>query len=184
MEIMEELTSELLEDRKKYFIVGEIASTFALKGEVKLYPLTDYPERFTKGLEVFLDTKKDKILKLKVESSRQAGRFVIIKFKGIDDINDIERYKGCSIYIDRKDAVKLNEGEHYVADLIGLTVKDEEGNHLGEITDVISTGANDVYEIKLFDNSRLVYFPVIDECVLDIDITKGFVTVHVMEGLL
>ena len=109
---------------------------------------------------------------------------MVVKFKGLDKIEDVERYKGRSLYIDRKDAVPLEEGEHYVADLIGLDIKDEDGKLLGKLTDVISTGANDVYEMKREDNGQFAYLPVIPDCVLDIDIENNTVTVHVMDGLL
>ena len=84
----------------------------------------------------------------------------------------------------RSDAVPLEKGEHYVADLIGLRIEDENGRLLGELTDVISTGANDVYEMKREDNGQFAYLPVIPDCVLNIDIERGAVTVHVMDGLL
>ncbi len=179
-----ELSSKDLEDRKRFFVVGNVASPHALKGEVKVFPLTDYPDRFTVGLVLYLDTQRGSVLKLEVERSRVAGRVVVVKFKGLDKIEDVERYKGRSLYIDRKDAVPLEEGEHYVADLIGLDIKEEDGKLLGKLTDVISTGANDVYEMKREDNGQFAYLPVIPDCVLDIDIENNTVTVHVMDGLL
>ena len=138
-----------LHDTSKYFQVGQIAGTHALKGEVKVFPMTDDPERFTNGLVLFMEDTRGEVRELTVERSRQNGKFVLVKFKGLDSINDVERFRGNKLFIDRADAIPLEEGEYFVADLIGLSVYDEDGVLLGELTDVIETGANDVYAVRL-----------------------------------
>ena len=108
---------------------------------------------------------------------------VILKFKGIDTLNDVEKYRQKSLYVTRANAVRLSKDEYFIADLIGLTVYDEENNELGTIEDVMSTGANDVYVIKMIDGRELL-LPAIKQCILNVDITSGSMQVHVMEGLL
>lgn len=143
------LTTQELYNTSYYFQVGQIAGTHALKGEVKIFPMTDDPERFTSGLVLFMEDARGAVRELTVERSRQNGKFVLVKFKGLDSIDDVERFRGNKLFIDRADAIPLEEGEYYVADLIGLAVYDEVGALLGELTDVIETGANDVYAVRL-----------------------------------
>ena len=106
-----------------------------------------------------------------------------MKFKNYDNINDIERYKGKNLYVTRENAVKLKRDEYFIADLIGLEVYDEDDQHLGMLTNVIETGANDVYEVK-FEDGREVLFPAIKQCILDVDMENRKMKVHIMEGLL
>ena len=164
------------------FRVGVISSTHGIRGEVKACPTTDDPARFRELTQVTLVTKRERRT-LEIEKVRFFKQFVIVKFKGIDDINDMERYKGAELWIDREQAVPLEEGEYFIADLIGLSVMTDEGKKLGTLREVIRTGANDVYEV-LMEDGKTVLLPVIDECVLDVDLEKGEVLVHVMDGLL
>ena len=109
---------------------------------------------------------------------------VIVKFKGIDNINDVEKYRKKSLYVTRENAVKLKKNEYFIADLIGLSViREDNGEVLGELTDVLQTGANDVYEVKMEDGKE-VLLPAIRECIKNVDLQKGEITVHVMKGLL
>ena len=106
-----------------------------------------------------------------------------MKFKGIDNINDIEKYKRCPLYVTRENAVKLEKDEYFIADIVGSTVEDEDGNVLGTLKDVIVTGANDVYVVENEDGKELL-FPAIKECVLNVDVEQAKITVHIMPGLL
>ena len=164
------------------FRVGVITSTHGLRGEVKVFPTTDDPARFKDLKQVILVAKREKPV-LEIESVRFFKQFVIIKFKGIDDINEVERYKGAELWITREQAVPLKEGEYFIADLIGLSVVTDEGALLGTLKDVLQTGANDVYEVQM-ENGKTVLLPVTDECVLDVDLEKSEVLVHVLDGLL
>ena len=123
--------------------VGIITSTHGVRGEVKVYPTTDDPRRFRRLKEVVLDTGKEK-MNLEIEGVKFFKQFVILKFKGLDNINDIEKYRQKSLYVTRKNAVRLQRNEYFIADLIGLKVQDEDGKELGTVKDVIETGANDV----------------------------------------
>lgn len=162
--------------------VGAITQTHGLKGEVKVFPTTDDVKRFKKLKEVILDTGKEKTV-LEIENVRFFKQFAILKFKGFDNINDIERYKGKSLYVTRENAVKLKKDEYFIADLIDVKVYDEQDTYMGILKDVIVTGANDVYEIALEDG-RTLLLPAIKQCVLDVDMEQRRMKVHVLDGLL
>lgn len=162
--------------------VGIISSTHGVRGEVKVFPTTDDVRRFKRLKEVILDTGKECRV-LEIEGVKFFKQFAILKFKGIDDINEIERYRGKSLYVTRKNAVKLNKDEYFIADLLGLEVRDEEGQKIGILQDVIETGANDVYQIEMTDKRELL-LPAIKQCVLEVKPEEGFMKVHVLDGLL
>ena len=162
--------------------VGIITSTHGVRGEVKVYPTTDDPRRFRRLKEVVLDTGKEK-MNLEIEGVKFFKQFVILKFKGLDNINDIEKYRQKSLYVTRKNAVRLQRHEYFIADLIGLKVQDEDGKELGTVKDVIETGANDVYEVEMADGKSLL-LPAIKQCILNVDVENGTMQVHVLEGLL
>lgn len=162
--------------------VGAITSTHGVRGEVKVFPMTDDVRRFKKCKELILDTGKEKKT-LEIEGVKFFKQFVILKFKGYDSINDIEAYKGKELYVTRANAVKLKKDEYFVADLIGLTVLDEEENTIGILKDVIETGANDVYSVETQEGKEIL-FPAIKECILDVDIEGRQMRVHIMPGLL
>ena len=162
--------------------VGIIAYTHGVRGEVKVYPTTDDPRRFRRLKEVVLDTGKEK-MNLEIEGVKFFKQFVILKFKGLDNINDIEKYRQKSLYVTRKNAVRLQRDEYFIADLIGLKVQDEDGKELGTVKDVIETGANDVYEVEMADGKSLL-LPAIKQCILNVDVENGTMQVHVLEGLL
>ena len=166
------------------FQVGVIASTHGLAGEVNVFPTTQDPDRFKKLKKVTLHTQKGEEILLDVVSARLFKKFVIVKFKQFNNINEVEKFRGCELTIDRKDAIKLEKGEYYCADLIGLTIVDEEGAELGTLTEILQTGANDVYEMALKDSEEKIYIPAIKDCVKEIDIDAGKITIHVMPGLL
>lgn len=166
------------------FQVGVIASTHGLHGEVNVFPTTEDPNRFKKLKKVTLHTKRGEEIELDVQSAKFFKKFVIVKFKQFNDINEVEKLKGCELTIERKDAIKLQPGEYYCADLIGLSIVDEDGKLLGTLVDVIQTGANDVYEMKREDGEENVYIPAIKDCILDVDLENKQVKIHVIPGLL
>lgn len=166
---------------KERLQVGVISSTHGVRGEVKVFPTTDDMTRFKKLKEVILVTEKTEKL-LKITSVKFFKQFAILKFDGIDTLNDVEVYKGASLFVDRKNAVKLEKDEYFIADLIDLLVVDENENEIGTLIDVMKTGANDVYIVKNEEGKELL-FPAIKECILDIDFKKKKMTVHVMDGL-
>lgn len=162
--------------------VGAITSTHGIRGEVKVFPTTDDPKRFKKLKKVILDTGREQ-RELEIEGVKFFKQFVILKFKGIDNINDIEKYKGKSLLVPRKDAVRLKKDEYFIADLIGMHVFLEDGSPFGRLTDVLQTGANDVYCVQS-DRHGEVLLPAIGECIKNVDVEKGEMTVHILPGLL
>lgn len=164
-----------------YLRVGVISSTHGIKGEVKVFPTTDDLERFKELKQVFLDTGKE-LLPLEVEGVKYFKQQAILKFKGIDNINDIEKYRGRDLLITRENAVKLEEGEYFIYDLIDSEVFTEEGEHLGTLAEILTTGANDVYVIKTEEGKELL-LPSIKECILDVDVDHKKITVHLLNGL-
>ena len=162
--------------------VGVITSTHGVRGEVKVFPTTDDVRRFKKLKDAILDTGKEQ-LNVEIESVKFFKQFAILKFKGFDNMNDVERFRQKSLYVTRKNAVRLSRNEYFVADLIDINVFDENEQELGVLKDVISTGANDVYEIKM-KNGRDLLLPAIKQCILDVDVENRRMKVHVLDGLL
>ena len=162
--------------------VGVITQTHGVRGEVKVFQTTDDAARFKKLKHVMLDTGKE-TLPLDIESVKFFKQFVILKFKGFDNINDIERYKRCPLLIERENAVPLEEGEYFIADMIGMKVITDEGENFGILKDVMETGANDVYVIE-HPSEGEVLVPAIKECILDVDIENRQMKIHVMNGLI
>lgn len=165
-----------------YLRVGVITTTHGIKGEVKVFPTTDDPNRFKLLKQVFLDTGKE-FIPLEIEGVKFFKQLVILKFKGIDNINDIEKYRGKDLLVTRENAVKLEKDEYFIYDLIDSEVFTDEGNKLGILTEIMTTGANDVYVVRM-ENGKEVLLPSIKECILDIDVENKKITVHVMKGLL
>ncbi len=173
--------------------VGAIATTHGVRGEVKVFPMTDDVNRFKKLKKVFLDIGKG-YQEMEILQVKFFKNMVILKFKGIDNINDIERYKGKGLFVTREQAVKCEKDEYFIADLIGMKVNTEEGQLLGEVKDVLLTGANDVYIVEVAQDSpyatrvpgknRELLLPAIHECIRRVDMEERSMQVHLMPGLL
>lgn len=164
------------------FQVGVISATHGLKGEVKVFPTTDDPQRFRKLREVLLDDGKA-LLKLEIEQVKFFKQFVILKFRGYDDISQVEKWKKKPLKVYREQAVALGKNEYYIADLIDMEVYLEDGTLFGTLKDVMQTGANDVYVIETVQGKE-VLLPAIKQCILSVDVEKGQMTVYVMPGLM
>lgn len=162
--------------------VGIITTTHGVRGEVKVFPTTDDAKRFKKLKQVILDTGKEEV-NLEIEGVKFFKQLVILKFKGMDSINDVEKYRQKSLYVTRENAVHLSRDEYFIADLIDLKVLDENDEEIGIVKDVMQTGANDVYVIDMSDGRELL-LPAIRECVLEVNVESGYVKIHIMEGLL
>ena len=173
--------------------VGVITNTHGLRGEVKVFPTTDDAKRFKKLKEAWLDTGKEMVA-LEISQVKFSKNLVILKFKGYDNINDIEKYKGKSLFVTRSHAVKCEKDEYFIADLIDMEAWTEEGELLGIITDVMQTGANDVYVVQVSEESpyalkvgnkrKELLLPAIKECVRNVDMEARKIKVHLMPGLL
>ena len=162
--------------------VGVITSPHGIKGEVKVFPTTDDAKRFKELKEVILDTGKEYI-PMEIEHVKFFKNMVILKFKGYDNINEIEKYKSRDLLITRDQAVDLEPDEYFITDLIGLTVVSDQGAELGTLKDVLETGANDVYVVAMKDGKELM-LPAIGDCILNVDLEQRRMEVHVLEGLM
>lgn len=156
---------------------GKIVNTHGVKGELKVVPWADDPSVFQNFKTVTIDNTP-----YSVRSVRYQGQNVLLKLEGILDMTAAERLKNKIIYAKRSD-FSLPEGTYFIADLIGLTVVEDETNRaLGTISEVFSTGSNDVYEIACPDGKKR-YFPAIKDCVRTTDMETKTMRIHVMEGL-
>ena len=167
---------------EEMFRVGVISSTHGVRGEVKVFPTTDDPQRFRRLREVTLDTGREQLV-MKIQNVKFFKNMVILKFGGYDNINDIECYKGKELWIHRSQAGNLKKDEYFIADLVGMTVTEEDGHVLGTLSDVIQTGANDVYVVKMESGKELL-LPAIRQCILKVDVESGQMQVHLLPGLM
>ena len=122
-------------------------------------------------------------LDLGVQGVKFFKQYVILKFKGIDNINDIEKYRKMPLLVSRENAVELEEDEYYMADIIGMDVYTEDGEKFGVLEDIMETGANDVYVVSTEAHTE-VLLPAIHDCILDVDTENRKMTVHLMDGLI
>ena len=161
--------------------VGVITSPHGVHGEVNVFPTTDDAKRFLDLKTVYIDTKKE-LLEREIAGVKFFKNMVILKFKDMDDRNEMEKLRNCDILIDRKDAVPLGDDEYFICDLIGCDIVLESGEKLGTLKDVITTAANDVYEVEKADGGEIL-IPAIKDCILETDIEKKVIKVHLLPGL-
>ncbi len=163
------------------FEIGVITSTHGLKGEVKVYPTTDDVDRFYDLKDVLLETRGGNRV-LTVERVRFFKGRPILKFKGLDRIEDVEGFRQMKLLIDRKDAIPLEENEYYVGDIVGSDVFLEDGSEYGTLKDILKTGANDVYVIAKKDGEDS-YLPAIQECIISVDPEEKKIVVRPMKEI-
>lgn len=163
-----------------YLRIGKIVNTQGIGGEVKVIPLTDDVERFNDLKYVYLDDEK--LIRMDIQYVRFHKNLVLVKFKGIDSINEAEKYKNTYMLIDRENAVKLPEGSYFICDMIGVRVYSIDGSCLGKINDIMTTGSNDVYVVKGDDGDILI--PALKSVVREINIKEDRIVVELPEGLI
>ena len=167
---------------KEKLEVGQIVNTFGIKGFVKIYPYVDDISRFDNLKKVYIKSKKiDK--ELPIEEVIYHKNMVLIKFKGIETVEEAEKLKNAYVEIDREDAIPLEEGEYFIADLLGLDVYIDTGEKLGVLEDIYNTGSSDIYVVKN-ELGKQFLLPYIDEVIKKIDLENGRITVHLIEGLI
>lgn len=166
---------------QSYFEVGQIVNTFGVKGLVKVKPFTDDIKRFEELKTVYICQKESK-QKVEIEKVSYHKDMVLLKLKGIEDMNAAEKLKGLYLEIDRKDAKKLPKDTYFIADLLGLEVYSDEGEKLGLVEDIFPTGSKDVYVVKN-ELGKQILLPSIPEVLKDIDLEQGKITVHLLKGL-
>lgn len=162
--------------------VGVITTTHGVRGEVKVFPTTDNPERFEDLDCVILDTGREK-KELHIQGVKYFKQLVILKFKGLDNVNDVERFRQAQLYVRREDAVPCDGDENYIGDLLDMEVYSDKGEKLGILEDVYETGANDVYIVRMESGKELM-LPAIKDCILNVNVEENRMTVHVLDGLM
>ncbi len=167
---------------EEYLEIGQIVNTNGLKGNLKVKPLTDDITRFELLKNVYIQVGK-KLIEFKIQDVKYIKNMVLLKLEGINDINEAEKYKNFYIKIKREDAVELEKDSYFIVDIIGSEVYTEENELLGKVTDVFSTGSNDVYTVK---NSvgKEILLPAIQDVIKNVDTKNKKIVVHLMEGLI
>ncbi len=166
---------------ENYFVVGNIVNTQGIKGEVRVMPTVDDVSRFKLLDHIFVE-RKGSIKEYEIENVRFHKQFVLLKLKGVDDMTAAEALKGTVVKITEDMAVPCEEDEYYIKDLYDMEVVTDEGERLGVITDVIFTGANDVYAVTNDDGAEIL-IPAIKDCILNVDVENNTMTVKLLEGL-
>ena len=167
------------------FRIGQITGAHGIKGDVKVYPVTSDPERFFSMKTVLLAREGEEETATKEYTITKASHFknmILMHFKGVEDRNAAEPLAGISLWVTRDNALPLEEDEYYFKDLLGLSVVDEEGEDCGTVVDILETGSNDVLVVE-DPSGKEILLPMIEECVLDIDLDEEKITIHWMEGL-
>ena len=166
---------------QEYLEVGQIVNTHGLKGHLKVVPFTDDINRFKSLKTVFIDFKNE-LMEYKIQEVKFIKNLVRLKLEGLDNINDAEKFKGCYLKINRKDAKKLDENTYFIADLIVLDVYDLENHKIGILSDIFPTGSNDVYVVKQEDGKQ-VLLPAISKVIKEINIKQGKIVVDISQGV-
>ena len=157
--------------------VGEITNTHGIRGEVKVIPLTDDVSAFDNIKKVSIDNKE-----YEIESYREHKSVLLVKFRGYDDINLVERLKGKFLEVDRNELEELQEGKYYICDIIGLKVIDNVLGELGTINDVQATGSNDIYIIEY--NNKPLCIPALVDVIEEVNIKEGYMKIKLPKGLI
>lgn len=163
----------------RYLAVGRVLRPWGVHGMVKVQVLTDFPERFTASEEFYVGEDYRPVI---LEQSGGHTGALLLKFAGYDTPEACGELRNQMLYIPTEEATPLQEGEYYIYQIIGLQVWTDEGELLGELTDVWETGANDVYVVD--HEGRDVLLPAIPQVILDVDLERKRLTVHLMDGLM
>lgn len=167
---------------QKFLEVGQIVNTHGIKGYVKVVPFTNYIERFEELEKIYIK-KKNETVEMYIEEIKYQKNMVLVKFKGIERIEEAELLKNSIVLIDRENSIELEEGEYFIVDLIGLDVYTDESKLLGKLDDIYNTGSNDIYVVK-DELGKQLLLPALKEVIKDIDLDNKKMTVHLIEGLI
>lgn len=169
----------------RFFDVGKIVNTHGVRGELKILSVTDFPEeRYKKGITLYVGhpSIKDPI-PVTVESARLQKNTYIVKLKEFNNINEVEKFKGGSLRVPEDERIELEEDEFYYDEIMGCEAWSDQGEKLGIISEILTTGANDVWVVKR-DKGKDILLPYIEDCILEVKIDEKKVIVHLMEGLM
>lgn len=167
---------------QEYLEIGQIVNTFGIKGMVKIKPFTDDITRFDRLEKVYIEINKSKKL-YEVEEVKYHKDMVLIKFKGIDKIEEAELLRNAYLKVNRKDEPELEEGTYYIVDLLGLDVYSDEGNLLGKVDDIFNNGSTDIYVVK-DELGKQLLLPGISEVIKEINLEEKKIVVHILKGLI
>jgi len=163
-----------------YLVVGHLRRTHGVHGEMTMEILTDFPERLKPKTRVFVG---EKYLPMTIESVRGHHEALLVKFGGVNQPEDAARYRGQLVYVTAADRPKLPEGQFYHHELMGFDVVDEEEKFIGTLSEIVQTGANDVYVVSRPGANELL-LPVIPSVVRVIDADRRLIRIHLMDGLI
>ena len=166
---------------KKYFEIGQIVNTSGLKGVIKVKPFTDDITKFNNLKTIYIDLKKE-LKCFEIEKVYFNKNMVFLKLKGIDTVEQAESYRNYYLKIERKDE-ELEQNSYYIVDLEGCEVYTDEQKFLGKVSEVFSTGSNDVYVVKT-EEEKQILLPAIKEVIKEVDIKNKKIIVHLLEGLI
>lgn len=167
---------------KELLEIGQIVNSYGIKGFAKVVPFTDNIERF-ENLEYVYIENKNKFEEFSIEEIKYSKNLVLMKLKGIDTIEQIEKYKNCYLKIDRKDSILLEENQFFIVDLLGLEVYTIDNILLGKVEDIYPTGSNDIYVVK-DDKGKQILLPAIADVIKNVDIPNKKITVELIDGLI
>ena len=168
--------------KQEYFEIGQIVNHFGIKGMVKVNPFTNDISQFEELKSVLVE-KNGKLLDIQIEEVKYSKNQILLKLKGIDTVEEAEKYRNCYIKIARENAKKLPKNTYFIADLLGLTVYTDENILLGKVEDIYNSGANDIYVIKSEDGKQIL-LPGTKEVIKQIDLEQERITVHIIKGLI
>ena len=168
--------------KQEYFELGQIVNHFGIKGMVKVNPFTEDISQF-ETLDSLLLEKDKKLIEIQIEEVKYSKNQVLLKIKGIDSIEEAEKYRGCYLKIKRSDAKKLPENTYFITDLIGMPVYTDEGILLGKVDDIYNSGASDIYVVK-DELGKQTLLPAIPEVIKQVDLEAEKIIVHILKGLI
>jgi 16S rRNA processing protein RimM len=174
LETPQESTGSPRSGEPVYLAVGKLRRPHGVKGEMLMEVLTDFPQRLWRNKTVYLGERHDPIV---INTIRPQDRALLLSFEGIEDCDTVGKLRNLIVYVKNKDLPKLPEGEYYYHELIDLTVLDENGQRLGVLTEILETGANDVYVVQPPEGDEIL-LPVIDGVILNVDLERREMRVH------
>lgn len=172
---------------EQYYLVGKIVNTQALRGEVRVMATTDFPEeRFKIGATLAIFNGNKLVETVEVDGHRLHKNFNLLHFKGKDNINDVEKFKGFDLKVagTEREADELDENEFYYDDIIGLEVYTTDEIYLGKVREITSLPSNDVWAIQRPNKGKDILIPYIEDIVLEIDLDDNRVVIYPMDGLI
>lgn len=167
---------------QEFLEIGQIVNTFGIKGMVKVKPFTDNINRFDNLKNIYVENHKNR-KQYEIEEVKYHKDMVLIKFKGVDKVEEAENLRNSYLKVNRKDEPELEEGTYYIVDLLGLNVYSDEGNLLGKLDDIFNNGSSDIYVVK-DESGKQLLLPAISDVIKEINLEESKIVVHILKGLI